>query len=309
MGAVSEFRTKLSLAGAVILLLVVAAAAGVAGGPGAARSSSASGGGLGVPDWAGSLIVGFVAAAGIVLAYGVLVGLLRGLRGRRRFVTKKLPWWAWLVMFLSTAAAVALLLGLLKLVAHGKPHPAAPVQSGALGRLLPSFPHASSQAAPSVSWQPFVLGAAVALLAVAGYWLFARRKARPTPFPKPHDKPEAVQQRRREAVAAIDESLDALWAEADPRKAVIAAYARMDSWLARAGFGRKAYEAPFEHLDRVMGGLGATAAVGAALAELFERAKFDRRPCGPEMKRSALGALVQLRDELSAASLLPAVGQ
>ena len=304
MVLVSELRAKLGAAGALVLVLVVAAAAGAAGGPAAAGSTSA--GGLGVPDWAGSLVVGFTAAGGTVLAYGLVAGLLSTMRGRHRFFTQRLPWWYWPAFAAAMAAATALVLGLLALLAHPKVRGRAPLPVG-LHLPVPASSHLASRANPGLSWEPLVAGAALALAAVAAYALLTRRRPRPASLAKPLSEPEALSQRQREAVAAIDESLDALWAEPDPRKAVIAAYARMDSWLARAGFGRRASEAPFEHLDRVMGGLGATAAVGAALAELFERAKFDRRPCGADMKQSALGALVKLRAELAAAALLPAL--
>ena len=211
-------------------------------------------------------------------------------------------------MVAVAAAVSALSVLLFGLLAHGNEHLPAPPQLGSgLGRLgnLPSTGAAGAK--QTVSWEPFAVGAAVALAAALGYVFFSRRRAGRAVFSKPLQQREALQQRQRDAVAAIDESLDALWAEPDPRRAVIAAYARMDSWLARAGFARRASEAPFEHLDRVMGGLGATAAIGAALADLFERAKFDRRPCGQDMKQSALGALTELRDELAAAALLPAL--
>lgn len=305
----SELRVKLGAAGALLLLLVVAAAAGAAGGPG--TSGSISAGGLGVPDWAGSIVVGFVAGAGGVLVYGLVAGLFRGRRGRRRSVVKKWPWWYWPLMVGTAAAATALMVLLLELLARGKRRGAAPLQLAPRLPVIRALPHgaAASSANQHVSWEPFAVGAAVALVAALAYVFLSRRRGRRGTFVKPLAEHEALQQRRREAVAAIDESLDALWAEPDPRKAVIAAYARMDSWLARAGFARRASEAPFEHLDRVVGGLGATAAVGAALAGLFERAKFDRRPCGPDMKQSALGALTQLRDDLAAAALLPALSR
>src|SRR5579875_3737118 len=71
--------------GTVVLLLVVAAAAGTGGG--AAQSGGAAGG-LGVPGWAGSLAVAFVGAVAAVSCYGLVVGLLRSRRPRRRQATK-----------------------------------------------------------------------------------------------------------------------------------------------------------------------------------------------------------------------------
>ena len=309
-GPAGEQKAKWGAAGAFLLLLVVAAAAGVSGGRAASRgASSGSSGGLGMPNWAGSIVVGLVAGAGAIFAFGLIAGLLRG-RGRRRFVIKKWPWWYWPLLVAVAAATSALLLLLFGLLAHGKEHLLTPPQLGSrLGHLGSLPPAGATGAKQALSWEPFAVGAAVALATALAYVLFNRRRAGRAVFSKPLQEREALQQRQRDAVAAIDESLDALWAEPDPRKAVIAAYARMDSWLARAGFARRASEAPFEHLDRVVGGLGATAAIGAALADLFERAKFDRRPCGPDMKQSALGALTKLRDELAAAALLPALSR
>jgi hypothetical protein len=140
-----------------------------------------------------------------------------------------------------------------------------------------------------------VVGAGVALVVVAIVSLVARKR---------HNRalaamaPDGLAAQRSDAVVALDDSLVALEAEPDPRRAIIAAYARMDRWLGEAGFGREPWEAPFEHLDRVLVGLGATTAVGARLAELFERAKFSAHQCGPSMKQAALDALVELRDDL-----------
>lgn len=304
-----ELRAKLGAAGAFLLLVVVAVAAGVSGGSTASGGPAASSaGGLGVPDWAGSIVVGLVAGGGTVLVYGLVAGLFRGRRGRRRFVMSRWPWWYWPVMVAAAAVVVGLMALVLKLVAHAKLRAVSPVQ---LGRALPTgrqFPLAGTASShANVSWEPLVVGVGVALAAVLAYVLLSRRRAGRASFNKPLGEREELQQRQREALGAIDESLDALWAEPDPRKAVIAAYARMESWLARAGFARRASEAPFEYLERVVASLGATTAVGARLTNLFERAKFDRRPCGEDMRRSALDALGQLRDQLGAAALLPAL--
>ena len=154
------------------------------------------------------------------------------------------------------------------------------------------------------SWEAIAAGVLLAVLAIVAVQLLRRRGlAKGSGFsglPR-----RGLDEQRRQVVEVLDESLEALEAEPDPRKAVIAAYVRMDRWLARAGFGRKNSEAPFEHLDRIVDGLGATTAVGGTLAGLYERAKFDYRPCGPEMKQAAIAALVQLRDELASLQTEP----
>ena len=90
--------------------------------------------------------------------------------------------------------------------------------------------------------------------------------------------------------------------EADARKAVIAAYARMEGVLARHGVPRLASETPLEYLSRVLSDLTARHEPVARLTDLFEVAKFSRRAVGPDMKRDAIDALQEIRDELAAAT-------
>ena len=59
------------------------------------------------------------------------------------------------------------------------------------------------------------------------------------------------------AVAAVDAAIDALGAEVDPRRAVIAAYATMERLLGAAGSPRRRADAPTEHLERSLVLLGA----------------------------------------------------
>ncbi len=242
----------------------------------------------------------FVAAVGTVLGYGLIASLLRSRPSRRRRAARKMPWWAWLVELAAAALAALALLGLVDLLAHHRSRELQPAQGFGLRPPANAFGHLAAGASATVGWLPVAVGAALSLGALLGYQLLARwRSAKLAPVEKLSTGRGSLDRRRREAVAALDLSLEALWAEPDPRRAVIAAYARMESWLAHVGMGRRSSEAPFEHLGRVMSWLGAPGAVGAALAGLFERAKFDWRPCGQEMKEEALGALVRLRDELS----------
>jgi len=104
---------------------------------------------------------------------------------------------------------------------------------------------------------------------------------------------------RHGAVAAlVDESIDDLRSEGDPRRAVIAAYARMERGLGRAGLARKPFEAPLEYLRRVLLDLQAGAQPVGRLTELFERAKFSRHEVGADAKDEAIECLLAIRGDL-----------
>jgi hypothetical protein len=112
-------------------------------------------------------------------------------------------------------------------------------------------------------------------------------------------RPKAPRRAAVEALAAaIDDSLEDLRREPDPRKAVIAAYARMERALAAHGLPRDPSEAPPEYLARVLAELDASAASVRHLTVLFERAKFSPHLIDLAMKEEAIEALVRLRDEL-----------
>ena len=135
-------------------------------------------------------------------------------------------------------------------------------------------------------------GIALAVLVAAAAVAVAREKRRK----RPRHKPAAG---AAEALAAtIDDTLDDLRREPDPRKAVIAAYARMERALAAHGLPRAASEAPHEYLGRALLELDASAASARHLTALFERAKFSPHLIDLAMKEEAIEALVRLRDEL-----------
>ncbi len=107
---------------------------------------------------------------------------------------------------------------------------------------------------------------------------------------------------RHDAVAnLLDESIDDLRSESDPRRAVIAAYARMERGLGRAGLARKPFEAPLEYLRRVLLDLQAGAQPVGRLTELFERAKFSRHDVGADAKDEAIECLQAIRGDLRTA--------
>ena len=97
---------------------------------------------------------------------------------------------------------------------------------------------------------------------------------------------------------ALDESLDDLRAEPDPRVAVVRAYARMEATLERFGCARREAEAPFEYVGRMLLELEVRPEPVRGLAESFEEARFSRHEIGPELKERAIGSLESIRDDL-----------
>ena len=76
--------------------------------------------------------------------------------------------------------------------------------------------------------------------------------------------------------AGITDAIDDLEAEPDARRAVIAAYARMEGVLGRNGFLRVPSETAIEYLRRVLLGLTSRGDAVTQLTALFEQAKFSQ---------------------------------
>lgn len=159
-----------------------------------------------------------------------------------------------------------------------------------------TLPHAKTSPGPRrnarIRWDEVAI--VLVLVAGIGVWFYVRREQR-----KPL-RPLAL--RRRAAVArALDDSLDDLRADPNIRRAIIAAYARMERALGGAGVVRRPAEAPFEYLERSLLELDAGAGAARRLTDLFERAKFSQHEPGEPMRSEAIDALVAVRDDLQAA--------
>jgi hypothetical protein len=120
-------------------------------------------------------------------------------------------------------------------------------------------------------------------------------RARSRPMPEPLVVGDDV---KTELSTAISDAIDDLEREPDARRAVIAAYARMEGVLARRGHARKPAETPFEYLSRILLSLRVRAQAVRDLTELFERAKFSTHEIDDAMKQRALSSLVSVRDDL-----------
>lgn len=95
---------------------------------------------------------------------------------------------------------------------------------------------------------------------------------------------------------------DDLLIEADPRRAVVAAYARMERVLGTAGVARHPSDAPFEFLARVRGALPPAGPPATRLTELFEWAKFSAAAVDRAMQSDAVDALRALIDHVAEAA-------
>ena len=142
---------------------------------------------------------------------------------------------------------------------------------------------------PAYRWLPVPVVLALAALGVAAMVLAERRRR----------SADVVREGVQEAVVdVLDDILDDLRAEADARRAVIAAYARLERVLAAHGLPREAPETQEEYLARIFGQLDVDVGSVRRLTDLFAVAKFSQHVVDAGMKEEAIDILERIRDEL-----------
>ncbi len=212
----------------------------------------------------------------------------------------------WAVKFALTALPFLLIAGVVSLVYTTQidtSSPATQVRDG--GPVAPIAPPRSSEPVPTgpavatrgSHW--VAIGAAamlgVAALALAGWTL---RRGSTIAWEKPRTLESATSDLTQDLAAALDESLEDLRRERDPRRAVIKAYVRMERILARHGFPRREVETPEEYAARVLRELGLGAREIRRLTRLFELARFSQHDIIPSMQEQAIAAVTAIRQEL-----------
>lgn len=213
-------------------------------------------------------------------------------RGQRRQSRPK-------TSMLRLAVLAALFLGLAVVARIAPDRPQRSDRSAGGGEIRATSPTTTrSQSEPYIpefKWVPVVLLGSLGVLTAAYFTARSRHRRRPVD----ETSNEALIE---ELVEMLDEALDDLRAERDPRRAVIAAYARMERVLAAYGLARRPFEAPLEYLDRIAAELHdrrpSARRFVFELTHLYERAKFSDREIDAEMKDDAIAILVRLRDEL-----------
>ena len=151
------------------------------------------------------------------------------------------------------------------------------------------------QSAPEFKWLPVLLATGGALMALSVIGLRSLRRQR-----RGVDEAFLLEQEFEELV---EDTLADLYAETDPRRAIIAAYARVERLFGSFGLPRDPSEAPVEYLERVLPNLRASGAALRRLTGLFEWAKFSAHDVDRPMRDEAIGALVEVRDELRASRI------
>ena len=269
----TDLRTRhtrallLAAASVVLVALVAVAASGYRlGGSSSARPN---------PYAVDTILTIFIAL--YILASVAVVGAMfwSGLELRRypRQQTRRQRTWRMVFVLLAGAVLVTVAAERYHFRAHKKPGSS------------PAAHHAQLRLAPLLA----ILGASG--IAVAAFLVAERRRRRR--LPRDFNAAEALSD-------VLDETLDDLRVETDPRRAVIAAYARMERALAAHGFPRRRFEAPHEYLTRVLGELSGGRLAAARLTALFERARFSPHEIDPSMKAEAIDAIESLQADLAA---------
>jgi hypothetical protein len=133
-----------------------------------------------------------------------------------------------------------------------------------------------------------------------------RRRAGRTPMPQVPSSEETAQ----EVVAALDAGLvDLSDSDADPRRAVIACWVRLEQAAAAAGLPRQVGDTPTDLVGRLLGARAEVSAdVLAAFAHVYREARYATHTVDESMRGQARAALQRLRGELTAGGPTPLAG-
>jgi hypothetical protein len=135
----------------------------------------------------------------------------------------------------------------------------------------------------------------VGVLALVGWLIW--RLVRP-----PRKALRVVRSPLAEVERALDDALVDAATEHDPRRAVLAVWARIERLLAEQDAGRRPSEAPFEFAARASAAVGLEPGALERLARLYEWARFSVHEVTSTMRRDALEGLTQVRERLRLAT-------
>jgi hypothetical protein len=257
----------------------------------AALPATASGAVVGATGQAFADIVAAVTGASLVsgIVLFVLLGRYRRKRKRNRVAATPMPWWARMAAVLLMLAVIGgpIVLIIRAWYRRGRRtvRPVLPPALGHAGRTLGSN--------TSSGWALFAgMTFAAAALIITALWVRRQRRG--------HDRNDwpAEAESNPSLQDALTAGTAALRGETDPRAAIIACYAAMETSLAGAGAAPAASDTPDEVLTRAAsGGLIRSAAAGE-LTGLFRQARYGHRAMAEGERAAAQGALTRLRADL-----------
>jgi hypothetical protein len=206
----------------------------------------------------------------------------------------------WFVRVLFALLVLAALAAAFYVVSALTPPPAPPLHAPGQD---PRHDVAPTPGGPDTrtSWTVLVLvGLVLAGSALATRWAALRQQSGTAE----EDRDEAQMDEVELLAAAVDAADEGLHRHADPRAAVLAAYAAMagqlSGGLARRGRAARRSDTATELLDRAVAAGVVDGAPARTLTELFREARFSEHPMGEDARRSALACLARVRGELAA---------
>jgi len=249
-----------------------------------------------------SALLGLATIALCVIVYLLFSGGMRG--GREETPTRvqqlRFAWWVHALALLFLAALIAGIVVAFIYLRKSGGSPEMLMQPGMPGpsEPLPGVNQIDDPATTAAAKWTFIgVLAAAALGGMVLAWLRWRRR-RALAW-----SPGAPMTKRQELRGIVEASLEDLEREPDARTAVIRAYVGMEGVLAKHGLGRRPHEAPLEYLTRWLASLDVSRSAGERLTALFQDARFSAHTIGFEMKRDAIAAFRDFRDELAGESL------
>lgn len=295
-----RLRSLLLLLVVVVLLAMVMLTAG-------GRSLGAGSVSVAVPRSLGSLLfAAFTALLVISLALGVVIvyALRPSLRRKKdddpEWVTVRPPF-SWIERLLAALVPVllaAVIVVAVVLVVHAHSGAGANVVVGPRAGAPVASPVGAQAPPVSVGSSWGLVGLAAGGLAVAGgviALLVLRRRVAAEA-----DGVSAEEQARDALVGrAAALSLDDVRREHDPRRAVLAAYARMEGLFAEDGLARPSSKTPSEYLADVLRASSAPPAALHDLTLLFEEARFSPHEMSGGDRDRAISALVRISEALT----------
>jgi hypothetical protein len=154
-----------------------------------------------------------------------------------------------------------------------------------------------------LGWVMSALGAAVVAVVALLIWLLLRHRLtqRRTPLSRERPGLPTIAETSRRVRVAVDEGLaDLVVADADPRRAVIACWVRLERAAAEAGTPREVGDTSTDLVSRLLATHMISGNVLAAFASVYREARFATHTVDVAMREQARAALRQMRDELTA---------